>query len=69
MRCPSIHKWSDQQCIRECGHEGVCYSKAVRSPSDGTITRAEWHSVNGKFKSHHQYDTKYPRNARREVKG
>lgn len=31
----------------------------------GTITRCEWQSVGGVYKSHHQYDTKYPSNAKR----
>ena len=62
-KCPSVHKWSDAKCIREAWHEGRCWSKAIRA-AVGTITRTEWNSVNGVFKSHHQYDTKYPTNAR-----
>lgn len=62
-RCPSIHIWSDAPCIREAGHEGVCWSKAMRG--EGTITRIEWWSRDGKFLRHHQYDTKYPTNAAR----
>lgn len=62
-KCPSVHKWSDLRCIREKGHEGRCWSKSVRNRTSGTITRAEWHSVNGVFKSHYRYDTKYPTNS------
>lgn len=62
-RCPSIHKWSDQMCIRESGHDGYCWGKSQRNAAQGTIIRAVWCSVNGVFKSHHQYDTKYPTNA------
>lgn len=60
-RCPSIHAWSDQQCIRKAGHDGYCYGKA--HPGSGILRRAEWISERGKFKSHHQYATIYPRNA------
>jgi hypothetical protein len=63
MKCPSIHLWSGQQCIREAGHDGYCHGKATRG--NGTITRAHRQSVNGKFKSHHWYETKYPTNARK----
>lgn len=61
--CPSVHLWSGVRCIRALGHDGLCWSKAVRG--NGFITRIEWRSENGKFKSHHQYDSKYPTNARR----
>lgn len=60
-RCPSVHIWSDQQCIRQAGHDGFCYGKA--QAGSAIIRRAEWISENGKFKSHHQYATIYPRNA------
>lgn len=60
-RCPSIHIWSDQRCIRMAGHDGYCYGKA--QPGSAIIRRAEWISENGKFKSHHQYAMIYPRNA------
>lgn len=60
-RCPSIHIWSDQRCVRKAGHDGYCYGKA--QPGSAIIRRAEWLSENGKFKSHHQYATIYPRNA------
>lgn len=62
--CPSVHIWSGQRCIRERGHDGVCWGKSQRC-SRGAITRAEWVSIDGQFKSHHQYDTKYPTNAHR----
>lgn len=64
MKCPSIHLWSGQQCIREAGHDGYCHGKAVHGSLYGSFTRTHWHSVNGKFKSHHWYETKYPTNAR-----
>ena len=60
--CPSVHKWSGQRCIRPLDHDGLCWGNSQRGES-GTITRAEWRSVSGKFKSHHQYDTRYPANA------
>lgn len=66
-KCPSVHKWSDQRCIREAGHDGLCWGKAQRG-AFGTITRAQWHSVNGVFRSHHTYDTKYPSNAQSRSK-
>lgn len=61
--CNIKHGFGDCRCIREKGHDGLCWSKAQRG--NGTITRAEWHSENGEFKSHHQYATTYPTNARR----
>lgn len=66
-QCPSVHRFSGEQCIQAEGHEGVCCGKAERFVSkDGVcITRAEWHSVNGKYRSHHQYVTTYPANATR----
>ena len=66
-RCKSIHKHTDQKCIRASGHDGYCYSKAERNRKSGTITRAHWWSVNGVFKSHHWYETKYPTNAAKEA--
>lgn len=60
MKCPSVHIWSDQKCIRASGHDGYCYGKAIRGGQ--TITRTHWMSVNGVFKSHHWYETKYPTN-------
>lgn len=60
-RCQSVHVWSDQQCVRNAGHDGYCYGKA--QPGSAILRRAEWISENGKFKSHHQYATIYPRNA------
>jgi hypothetical protein len=59
-KCPSVHYWSQSRCIRPAGHEGLCWSKAVRG--ERTITRAEWRSEKGKFKSHHHYATSYPVN-------
>lgn len=35
MKCPSIHKWSDLQCILGAGHDGYCCSKAMRKPANG----------------------------------
>jgi len=67
-KCPSVHQWSDAKCIREAGHDGYCYSKAVRNKTDGTITRTHWLSKDGKFRSHHWYETKYPSNAVREAR-
>lgn len=67
MRCPSIHKWSDAKCSREAGHDGYCYTRAVRSRSDGSINRTHWLSENGVFKSHHWYEKKYPRNAAKKA--
>lgn len=67
MKCPSIHIWSDAKCILEQGHEGCCTSKAVRNQNEGTVTRAEWYSKDGRFKSHKQYVTKYPANAVKEA--
>jgi hypothetical protein len=66
-RCTSVHIWSDAKCIREEGHDGYCYCKAVKG-SGGTFTRIHWWSKNGKFKSHHWYETLYPTNAK-AVKG
>lgn len=60
-RCPSVHIWSDMQCIRQAGHDGFCYGKA--QAGSAIIRRAEWVSENGKFKSHWRYTTIYPRNA------
>lgn len=65
-RCPSVHAWSGVRCIREVGHEGLCWSKAVAGFR--VITRTMWRSANGVFKSHHQYDTKHPVNAATEKK-
>jgi hypothetical protein len=67
-KCPSVHIWSDAKCIREAGHDGYCYSKAVRNKTNGTITRAWWSSKGGAFKSHHCYETKYPTNAVKEAR-
>lgn len=67
LRCPSVHKWSDLGCIRDAGHDGLCWGPSQRGES-GTITRAEWTSDNGVFKSHHQYATIYPANANRRIK-
>ena len=65
-RCGSDHVWSGQTCIREAGHEGYCYGKARRNPQ-GAICRAHWLSVNGKFKSHHWYEMKFPANASKGI--
>lgn len=67
--CNSIHAHTGQQCIRQEGHDGYCYGKAERNAKSGTVTRAHWWSINGQFKSHHWYETKYPTNASREAKG
>lgn len=67
MKCGILHGFSDCRCIRERGHEGKCWGKAVRG--EGIITRAVWYSKNGKFKSHHTYETVYPRNAKRKEAG
>lgn len=64
-RCPSIHVWSDQRCIRPAGHDGKCWGMAQPDHERGTITRAHWWSENGVFKSHNWYETKYLKNAAR----
>lgn len=64
-RCGVKHKFGDVTCIRPIGHDGLCWGKAIRSNVDGHVTRCEWYSEGGKFKSHYQYRTMYPRNAER----
>lgn len=65
-RCPSHHRFSGEQCTREKGHDGVCSGRAQRGAT--TITRAEWWSKNGEYKSHHQYVTIYLSNNQPERK-
>lgn len=62
MKCPSVHIWSDQKCIRSNGHDGLCWGKAQARPGIGTLTRTKWRSADGKFVSHHAYHTIYPKN-------
>lgn len=64
MKCGIQHGFGDQVCNREKGHEGPCRCKAERGAN--TITYSEWYSENGKFKSHKQYVTIYPANARKD---
>lgn len=61
--CNIKHGFGDQTCILEKGHEGPCRCKAERG--NGTITYSEWYSEDGKFKSHKQYKTIYPKNSSR----
>lgn len=63
MKCQSVHLWSDTKCIRPNGHDGKCWGRAIRNRQDGTITRAEWYSKDGKYSSHAGYDTRYPPNS------
>jgi hypothetical protein len=55
--CHSVHKWSDAKCIRQAGHDGLCWNKATTYK--GVTTRIEWYSKGGKFHTHHQYNSKY----------
>lgn len=61
-KCPSIHKHAGCKCIRPEGHSGPCWSEAAKG--DGTITRCEWYSIDGKYRTHHEYHTIYPTNAK-----
>ena len=63
-QCPSIHGLGGMRCIREAGHDGKCWNKAISSP-EGAVTRGEWISENGKFVRHYQYATFYARNGKR----
>jgi len=63
-KCPSIHLWSQAPCIREEGHDGYCQSKAQLNVD--SLARAHWSSKNGKFISHHWYETIPAPNLRRE---
>lgn len=65
MKCPSVHKWSDQRCSLKAGHDGYCCGKMRRDGRSGTMTRTWWLSKDGVFKSHHWYETKYPTNAKK----
>lgn len=58
-RCSSIHAHGGMKCIRKSGHDGLCWSRAAMDRRTGAITRGEWYSVNGAFRSHYQYATKY----------
>jgi hypothetical protein len=61
-RCGSFHIHAGVRCIRHKGHDGLCWSKA-QAGGLGSISRCEWYSENGAFKTHHQYNTRYPSNA------
>lgn len=60
--CNSFHVHAGCSCVRENGHDGLCWNKASNGAT-GTITRCEWYSRDGKFLTHHQYATFYPRNS------
>jgi hypothetical protein len=62
-RCPSIHPWSNSQCIRKVGHDGPCWNKSDPAGRTGAMTRATWYSEGGVFKSHRGYETIYARKA------
>lgn len=62
MKCGIKHKFGDQTCNRERGHDGTCQSKAERG-GGGTVTYSEWWSRDGDFVSHVGYQTIYPKNA------
>lgn len=57
-QCPSVHKLGGMRCIRQAGHDGLCWNRAVLSET-GAMTRAEWYSTNGVFERHYQYATSY----------
>jgi hypothetical protein len=63
-KCGIKHGFGDQTCIRECGHEGLCRSKAERM-GGGAVVYSEWESRDGKFYSHVGYRGVYPANANR----
>jgi hypothetical protein len=67
-KCNIVHGWSGDgvRCIREKGHDGQCWSRAMPDQKNGTVTRVYWLSENGRFKSHSHYDTKYPTNMRKD---
>ena len=67
MKCSSKHKLAGAICTRKKGHEGHCYNKAARNPTNGNITRVEWYSKDGKFVSHKQYQTISPMNAKMKM--
>lgn len=54
--CGIKHGLGDQTCIREHGHDGLCWSKyECRLRDRKQAVRSEWHSKDGVFKSHHAY--------------
>ena len=61
--CGIKHRFGDQTCCREKGHDGFCRCKAERGR--GTITYSEWQSRDGAFHRHVGYTTIYPKNANR----
>lgn len=60
-KCNIVHGLSGVICIRTKDHSGLCWGKAQPN-SSGSITRCKWHSKNGKFYSHSEYETIYPAN-------
>lgn len=59
-KCPSTHPYGGSRCIRQQGHDGLCWSRASLDRT-GAMTRGEWYSKDGEFKRHHQYSTSYTR--------